>query len=128
MKIIIENGMPFVSATVYANQKSFMIERALLDTGSTGTAFRTEDLESLGIYYTQDDDYILLKGFGGLEPIVEKAIDAVVVGDLTVGPMVVQMGALDYGYNIQGIIGLDFLLQAGAVLDFVEMDMGKGIA
>jgi len=40
------------------------------------------------------------------------------VSDLSVNSFRIQLGALDYGVAMDGIIGTDFLLQAGAQIDF----------
>jgi hypothetical protein len=30
---------------------------------------------------------------------------------------------MDYGFEIQGILGMDFLLQAGAIIDLGELNL-----
>jgi hypothetical protein len=35
----------------------------------------------------------------------------------------IQIGAMDYGFHIQGILGMDFLLQAGTVIDLKDLEI-----
>ena len=57
-------------------------------------------------------------GIGGVEYVIEKQIDQLSIGKLAMTGFTIQMGALDYGMQINGIIGADFLLKTGAKLDF----------
>jgi len=45
------------------------------------------------------------------------------VGDLIVSP---HLGSVNYGFQMNGILGLDFLLQTGAVIDFKALELRKG--
>ena len=38
----------------------------------------------------------------------------------------VQIGAMDYGFPIQGLIGADFLTETGAVLDLNRLEIYGG--
>ena len=44
-------------------------------------------------------------------------------GDLDVNRFEVEIGAMDYGYNIDGIIGVDFLMQVGAMIDLANLEI-----
>ncbi len=39
------------------------------------------------------------------------------MGDITVHDFEIDVGAMDYGFDIEGIIGMDFLIEVGAVID-----------
>lgn len=123
--ITIFQRLPFVSVTVRANAQSLTLNRVLLDTGSAGTAFKTEDLEQIGVFLQPQDQLVRLRGIGGMETVVRKQIEAVQIGDLVVTPMTVQLGELNYAISLDGILGVDFLLQTGAVIDFDAMEIRK---
>ncbi|MBZ0278122.1 MAG: retroviral-like aspartic protease family protein [Anaerolineae bacterium] len=124
--ITLAQRLPFVAVTVRANGQSLTLSRVLLDTGSAGTAFKTEDLEQIGVFLQPQDQLVRLRGIGGMETVVRKQIEAVQVGDLVVHPMTIQLGELDYAITMDGILGADFLLKAGAVVDFAALELRKG--
>lgn len=126
MPIKLIHRLPFVSATIYANGQVLHLDKVLLDTGSAGTVFKTVDLEKIGVLLDTQDVIREMTGIGGSEYVVEKQVDSLEVGDLRVSPFTVQIGALDYGTPMDGIIGVDFLLQAGAHIDFITMLLSKG--
>ncbi len=124
--ITIRDRLPFVSVMVRANGKSASVDQVLLDIGSAGTAFDTEIISALGIKPELTDKTARLVGIGGGEYAVRKMVDAVEVDGLIVAPMIVQLAGLNYGYGVNGIIGLDFLMKTKAVIDFSKLEVRKG--
>jgi len=53
--------------------------------------------------------------------VFTKWFDSVTLGDSSVSPCKIQIGAMDYGIEIQGIVGFDFIRAANLVIDTVEM-------
>ena len=127
LPIRIIHHLPFVDVTLRANGQSLRLEHVLLDTGSAGTVFRTDDLYRLGVLIQPDDPIRYMVGVGGYEAVIEKRIEAVEAGDLIATPFLVQLGALDYGIQLDGILGLDFLLQTGAIINLRQMVLEKRI-
>ncbi len=125
-RIRIADYLPFVSIIIHANGRKLPLQRVLLDTGSARTTFRTSDVAKLGISVQEGEQVIYMRGIGGIEGYVPKPIDALEVGDLIVSPFNIQLGELDYGIPMNGILGLDFLLQSGAVIDLQALDIRKG--
>lgn len=121
--ITVIDGQPFVSGTLYANNKLLRFERLLIDTGSERCVFKTEDLESIGVFSAPDDEVFLIIGVGGTETVIEKQIEGLEIGNLILRPFKIELGALDYGFEIDGIIGVDFLRQAGALLDAKALEL-----
>ncbi len=119
--------LPFVSVTVHGNNgKTLTLDRVLIDTGSGGSAFKTDDMEKIDIVPDDDDMPATMSGVGGEENVLEKQINALQIGDMIVSPMTIQMGALDYGFEMDGIVGSDFLLHAKAIIDFSSLEIRKG--
>jgi hypothetical protein len=119
--IIVFNGLPFVEVTLTANEEKLTLTRVLLDTGSAATIFKTDDLAKLNIFTQPYDSIHLMTGIGGHETVVEKQIDKIELGNLTISPFIIQLGAVDYGLPMDGILGFDFLVKAGAHIDFKTM-------
>jgi hypothetical protein len=124
--ISIADGLPFVSVTIYANGSSMVLDNVLLDTASAACAFPTDALEEIGVKLEPGDTIQEMVGIGGSEYVVEKRITGIAVGDLVSGEIIVQLGKLGYIASVNGILGLDFLLQTGAVIDLKTLDIRKG--
>jgi hypothetical protein len=121
--IHIVGGLPFVAVTLRANGQELSLERVLLDTGSAGTVFKTDDLRQIGVVPHPADRLRFLTGIGGDEAVIEKVLDSLSVGTLSQAPQIVQLGALDYGIELDGILGLDFLLRSQAVIDLQSLQL-----
>ncbi|MCA0452725.1 MAG: retroviral-like aspartic protease family protein [Chloroflexi bacterium] len=124
--ITLIDELPFVSVVVHGNGETIALHRVLLDTGSGGTAFKTDDMEKIGIVPDGDDKPATMSGVGGDEYVLQKKIPAIEIGDMQVSQFVIQMGALDYGFDFDGIIGADFLLSVKAIIDFSSLEIRKG--
>lgn len=127
MVITIKDRLPFVSVIVRANGKSVTIDRVLLDTGSAATAFDTELMSAIDIKPELTDKTARMVGIGEGEYAVRKRVDAVELNGLIVAPTIVQLAGLDYGYGVNGILGLDFMLKTQAVIDFTKLEVRKGM-
>lgn len=44
-------------------------------------------------------------------------VTAIQIGDYELRDCAIQIGGMDYGFTINGILGMDILLRAGALLD-----------
>jgi hypothetical protein len=121
--IRIEQGLPFVSVTVTHNGQVLPLDHVLLDTGSAATVFGSDQLGRIGLRPEPEDSIRFMRGVGGREAVIEKQIDNITVGELTAARFVIQMGALDYGLPMDGILGLDFLRQVGAIVDLKQLQV-----
>jgi len=122
--IILRYGLPFVSVVIDANDQQLRLENVLLDTGAAATVFRTDDLLAIGVMPAPTDHVRFMAGIGGREAVIEKQIDKLVVGNLLVAPFTIQLGAMDYGFEINGIVGMDFLLATRATIDLSKLVVG----
>jgi hypothetical protein len=121
--ITIAHGLPFVDVILSANNQELLVTNVVLDTGSVASIFRADDVELIGIFVTPEDRIRMLSGIGGQEGVIEKKIDRITVGSLTVSPVIIQIGGVRYGYSINGILGIDFLLQTGATIDLQRLEL-----
>jgi hypothetical protein len=64
-----------------------------------------------------------IRGVGGVEVVFRRKIDQIKIGEIVIAGFTIEVGAMDYGFNIQGIIGTDFLLKAGAVIDLTTFEI-----
>jgi len=50
-------------------------------------------------------------------------VDELKAGSLKVAGFEVEIGAMNYGFDMDGIIGLDFLMKVGALIDLGRMEL-----
>jgi hypothetical protein len=64
-----------------------------------------------------------IHGVGGVEFVFAKRVEAVQVGELHANDFEIEVGAMDYGFPIDGILGTDFLIRVGAVIDLHRLEI-----
>jgi hypothetical protein len=72
-----------------------------------------------------DDVIHRIRGVGGAEFVFSKTIDQIAIDDLVLQRFDVEVGVMDYGVTLDGIIGMDFLLQVGAVIDLAQLRISR---
>ena len=123
MKIRLRDGLPYVTASLAYHGQQLSFRNVLLDTGSAGAIFSTDRVLTIGLTYEPDDRVHRIRGVGGTEFVFTKRVDCLVVGELQVNDFQIEVGAMDYGFDIDGIIGLDFLIQVGAIIDLSKLEV-----
>ena len=77
---------------------------------------------------SESNDFVhRIRGFGGAEFVFGKQIDVLTVGELEVHDLQVEIGAMEYGLDLDGIIGIDFLVKTNAVIDLAQMELYEAI-
>jgi hypothetical protein len=125
MRIQVRDGLPYVPVTLLYRGQQLDLANVLLDTGSAGTLFAADQVLAVGLQYEADDLVQRIRGVGGAEFVFIKRIDRLAVGELQVSDFDIEVGAMDYGFAIDGIIGTDFLLQVGAVIDLSRLEIHR---
>ena len=110
MNIQVRDGLPYVMVTLLHDGQQLNLANVLLDTGSAGTLFAADQVLAVGLQYETDDPVQRIRGVGGAEFVFVKRIDRLSVGELPVSDFAIEVGAMDYSFAIDGIIGTDFLL------------------
>lgn len=121
MKLLIDNGLAFVAVTLTYKQQTTTLNRVLLDTGSAGTVFSADSLLSIGLQMEASDELKRIRGVGGAEFVFTKEIDNLSLDKLRADNFSIEVGAVNYGFEIEGILGMDFLLQTKAKIDLENL-------
>jgi Aspartyl protease len=121
VNITITGGLPYVQVSLFHQGRSLDLHSVILDTGSAGSVFDADEIARLGLYPAPSDPIRRVYGVGGSEFVFSKKVEALTLGALRVEDFIIQVGAMDYGFPLQGLIGVDFLLQAGAVIDLQKL-------
>jgi predicted aspartyl protease len=125
MKIRLEGRLPFVTVSLFHRGFNLALDRVLLDTGSAGTVLSADEVAKLGLVPEPEDVLRRVVGVGGTEFVYSKRIGRLALGDLEAADFEIQIGAMDYGFPIQGLIGMDFFLQSMAVIDLGRLEISR---
>jgi hypothetical protein len=125
LEIKLENGLSYISVTLSYQGQEMTLEKMLLDTGSMGTLFAIEKVDSIDLLPEYNDRIREIYGIGGREYVFSKTIDYLVSGKLMVENFEVEIGDINYGIEMDGICGLDFLLQSKAIIDLEKLKLTK---
>ena len=117
MRLEVEGNLPFVAIRVGYRGAEIEIGKVLIDTGSASTLLSVDTVSSIGLFPLPEDTLHTIRGIGGSEVVFSRRVDYLQVGGRALNGFEVEIGGMDYGFEINGILGMDFLTRAGAVLD-----------
>lgn len=112
-----DDGLLLTDIMLSFKGKLLSIQRALVDTGSGTTLISTDLAESIGIVAEEDDTIYRISGIGGSEFVFSKKIDLIEFGNVPINDFLIEVGAMNYGFAIDAIIGMDLLQEIKAVID-----------
>ncbi len=121
MKLLLKHNLPFITITVAYKGNVIDIPNVVIDTGSYSTIISADIVASVGIVPASEDRPYTVRGIGGTEVVFTRRIDYLQAGECRISDFEIEIGGMDYGFEINGIIGMDFLIFAGAVINLREM-------
>lgn len=123
-KLIIEDGLLLTNIELIFNGQSLLLKRVLVDTGSGSTIVSTDLAESIRIIAEKNDMIYRISGVGGSEFVFSKTVDSIKIGDMQTDSFSLEVGAMNYGFELNGIIGLDLLQQVKAIINIDKLTLG----
>ena len=126
MKIQIHEGLPFVEVKLIHKNKMITLNRVLVDTGSAGTIFDIDELAHINLIPEPEDPIHTISGVGGSEFVVEKTIDQIKLSSIEVRNFSIEIGAMEYNPDLQGIPGFGFFLKTRAIIDLAQLEIHSG--
>ena len=126
VKLRLDGGLPFVTVKVGWEQSSLTLDSVLFDTGSASTVLSADRLSTIGIKLEPEDPIYRVVGVGGGEFVFCKRLPWVSLGDCHALDVPVEIGAMSYSFRIDGILGMDFMLQVGLFIDLYRLEVSCG--
>lgn len=123
MQLLLKDNLPYVTITVSYKGRMVEISDVLVDTGSASTILSADMLSDIGIQPSIDDVLHTIRGIGGVEVVFLREVDFLKLGEHSIRCFEIEVGGMDYGFNIHGILGMDFLTAAGSIINLHEMRM-----
>lgn len=121
MELALWHNLPFIKLTVAFQGQVMNVDQILVDTGSATTVLSADLMAQINIVPSLDDILYTIRGVGGTETVFSRQVDFLQVGNSRVPSFEVEIAGMRYGFPINGILGMDFLLQAGAVISLPDM-------
>ena len=123
MRLTLRDELPFVTVAVLHHGVTAQVPDVLVDAGSASTLLNADVAASLGIVPEASDRLRTLRGVGGREVVFTRHMDRFEVGSKGLTRFEVEIGGMDYGFAINGILGMDFLASTGAVLNLRDLTL-----
>ena len=121
MQLTLKNNLLFTQVTVAYQNRSVEIANVLVDTGSATTILATDVVAAIEIEVAPDDVLHTIRGVGGTEAVFTRWVDYLRVNDCCLHNFEIEIGGMDYGFELNGILGMNFLLPAKATINLQEM-------
>jgi predicted aspartyl protease len=121
MPLTLRDNLPFTTVTVVYQGTTMDIPQVLIDTGSAATLLAADIVAAIGIAPLPQDVLHTIRGVGGTEVVFTRRIDSLQVGERRLTDFEIEVGGMDYGFEMHGILGMDFLTRAGAIINLREM-------
>jgi len=124
-RLEIKHNLPFVKMKVKFRNKETTLKNVLIDTGSASSILKEELVKEIDIKHEPEDTLGSVRGVGGSEFVYIKQVDLLSIGDLEVDNFKIDIGEMNYGFDIDAIIGMDFLQKTGAIIDLHNCIISK---
>lgn len=123
MELERQGDLLFTTVQVAYRGATIEIDPILIDTGSETTILGVDSLAAIHIKPSLDDELYTIRGVGGVEAVFARQLDFLQVGSCRLADFVIEVGGMDYGFAINGILGMDFLLHAAANINLRDLKL-----
>ena len=124
MKIEFREGLLFTSIQICFRGNTKVIENIVIDTGAAESIISPDAVEDIGIFAEPEDSVNSFYGVGGsLHNFFSKKIEEIKLGQLLLNDTKMDFGVIDPKGDINGLLGLDLLMEIGAVINLGELSL-----
>lgn len=123
MNINIEHGIPFIEVIFKHNNSQIVVPNVLIDTGAASSIISVDIALEMGLGPSPTDIIHRVRGVGGYEYVYEKVVKSICIENIEISNFSVEVGDMDYGFNINAILGTDFFIKAKANIDMKNLTL-----
>lgn len=123
MQLSLKDDLPFISVTLSFGGETTEIRDILVDTGSASTIMAADAVSGIHLTPQPTDELRIIRGVGGAEIVFSRVVDFLGVGEKGVPAFEIEVGGMDYGFAINGILGMDFLIRTGAIINLQDQQI-----
>ncbi len=124
MRLTLRDDLILVSVAVVYQGREVEVPYMVVDTGSATTMLSTDVIAQIGIVPELHDVLHVVRGVGGTEVVFSRRVDRLQVGPRAIEQFEIEVGGIDDAFDINGILGLDFLLRTGAIINLGALQLG----
>ncbi len=128
MQLTLQDDLAFVRLAITYHGRTIDVDHILIDTGSASTILAARKVAGLGIVPEMEDIVYTVRGVGGSEAVFTRRVDQVAVETHALANFEIEVGSMNYGFDLNGILGMDFLRQAGTIINLRELTLEFGAA
>jgi hypothetical protein len=120
MKIRIEDGLPLATFELVYFDKKIVLQDVLIDTGCSVSIFDTDLMAEIGVIIDFAKGIsTTMYGVGGKgEVCSQQKVSDLYIDGQPLNDFNLQLGMVKDMYGFDGLIGIDFMLETGLLLDF----------
>lgn len=123
MQLTLKDNLPFVHLQIAYRGKEIEITDVLVDTGSATTILAADQVARIGIVPEPADVLFTIRGIGGIEAVFARRVESLRLGRQELTNVEIEVGGMDYGFEINGILGTDLLLHTGAIINLQDLTL-----
>lgn len=125
IKIYFDGQLIYTSLKLTYNGRTKIVDKLVVDTGAAKSFISVEAVEDIDITF-EDGDYITtVFGIGGPDNSFQKTLDSIEFGSSKFDKYLIDFGSFHGEYDINGLIGLDILKDAGVTIDLKNMKISE---
>ena len=113
-----KNSLLFCELDININGQLLHLNNVLIDTGSATTLINNDYVSLDG-----SEEFINIYGVGGYEAVLNKHFNTIIINDISINDTIISVGELDYGIDIDMLLGLDLLQKLNANLNIKDMTL-----
>ncbi|MFE8698135.1 retropepsin-like aspartic protease [Cytobacillus sp. FJAT-53684] len=122
MKLELVNRLLEVEMAISYKGKTKILDKLVIDTGAAHTLISSDIVEDMGIYFENGDPLVSAYGIGGEEYSFRKQVDLIKLGTYEIPELKLDFGNLD-DWGINGLIGLDILMNGKFIIDLDKLEL-----
>jgi predicted aspartyl protease len=93
------------------------VPEVLVDTGSASTVISANQVAQVALVPESKDILHTVRGVGGSEAVFTRRVDRLQVDNHAIEDFEIEIGGMEYGFTINGILGMDCLVRVGAIIN-----------